>query len=589
MGKVTIRHTLFVSFSIIILISFLSIAAIFCFFEMPKQVERTTSVLEQNCSSIAQSADKEMEQIRTMALNIAHSSLIQDKLVGGESTFRRKPMTTEEKSALQSSLSALVTPNDKRDQVNMYLPNGEIIGTGLINSIRIGNVNDQLWYDQVIQSPYQNTFVYMGEDDAIGKYSTGFYSKRFISYVMKQYDNLNLANGYIEIKRSMESVLSSAIHYNSVYGEKVYVVDGLGNLVFPVDAELPEYLTQMSAGEMPTKAGLHICDGYYVFYSPSAYSDFCTVLVISRWDLMAPVFDYVGKIAFIAILTLGIAIVISYVLSKRVSLPIREMCDEVTAFDLTDPLPVKGLQTDVAELSTLYSSFSDMREKLIDSMNTQLLLQNQEMQSRMLALQAQMNPHFLYNSLATIQAMADENMNDEITQMCFSMSDILRYISSDTEQEVPLREEIRHVNNYLRCMVTRYQGDLTYAIHIPEGMNEVKVPKLCIQLLVENAIKFSATGRPPYHINITAQQDEFHHEISVQDIGPGFNQEVLNSLEQKMTEIDESGLLPSLEINGMGLLNIYIRYKLLHKGKIIFRLENRESCGACVTIGEYYG
>lgn len=585
MKKVTIRHTLFVSFSIIILISFLSIAAIFCFFEMPKQKEQTISVLEQNCSSIAQAADKEMEQIRAVAMNIAHSSLIQDELLR-ESTFYGNPLTTEETAVLQFLLSAMIMPNDNMDQVSLYLHTGEIIGTGRINSVRAGAAEEQPWYDQIINRPYHNAFVYMGEDDAMGKYSTGFYSKHFISYVMEQFDSLNRSNGYIEIKRSMEAVLSSAIHYNSVYGEEVYVIDGYGNLVYPI---LPDYLVEMSGEELPQKAGMHIENGNYVFYVPSAYSDFCTVLVISAWDLMSPVFDYMGKIAFIAILTLGLAIVISYASSKRVSLPIQEMCDEVTAFDLTNPLPTKGLQTDVAELSSLYTSFSDMREKLIDSMNTQLLLQNQEMQSRMLALQAQMNPHFLYNSLATIQAMADENMNDEIVEMCLSISDILRYISSDTEQEVPLQEEIRHVNNYLRCMAIRYQGDLTYTVNIPNQMKEVKVPKLCIQLLVENAIKFSATSRPPYHISITAVQDESHHEISVQDCGPGFSQAVLDSLNQKMVEIDDSGLLPSLEINGMGLLNIYIRYKLLHNGRIIFRLENCVPHGACVTIGEYYG
>lgn len=588
MKKVTIHHTLFASFSIIILISFLSIAAIFFFFEMPKQMEQTVSVLGQNCSSIAQSADKEMEQIRSTAMNIAHSSLVQNELLG-ESMFRRKPMTTEEKALMQTFLSVLITPNDKSDQVNMYLPNGEIIGTGRINSVRFGNAKDQQWYGQVIDRPYHNAFVYMGEDDAMGKYSTGFYSKHFISYVMQQFDNLNLANGYIEIKRSMESVLTSAIHYNSVYGEEVYIVDGSGTLVFPVETELPQHLAELTAEGLPETAGLHLEDGHYVFYTPSEYSDFCTLLTISRWELMSPVFFSMGNIIVIAVITLALAVVLSYVASRRVSQPIRQMCDEVTAFDLTNPLPQKGLQTDVAELESLYLSFSDMREKLIDSMNAQLLLQNQEMQSRMLALQAQMNPHFLYNSLAVIQAMSDENMNEEIAQMCQTMSDILRYISSDTDQEVSLQEEISHVNNYLRCMAIRYQEDLTYTVEIPEEMNKVKVPKLCIQLLVENAIKFSATGRPPYHIRITALQDDQHHEISVRDIGPGFSQEALEILNRKMAEIDASGLLPSLEIDGMGLLNIYIRYKLLHRGKLIFRLENQQPRGACVTIGEYYG
>ena len=110
----------------------------------------------------------------------------------------------------------------------------------------------------MIDRPYHNAFVYMGEDDAMGKYSTGFYSKHFISYVMQRFDSLNLANGYIEIKRSMESVLASAIHYNSVYGEEVYIVDGSGTLVFPVESELPEHLTELAAGEIPETVGLHV-------------------------------------------------------------------------------------------------------------------------------------------------------------------------------------------------------------------------------------------------------------------------------------------------------------------------------------------
>lgn len=588
MKKVTIRHTLFVGFFIIILIYFLSIAAIFCFFEVPKQKEQTISVLEQNCSILTQSADKEMAQIRAVAMNIAHSSLIQDKLMN-ENTFLRASMTTEETAELQFMLSAMIAPNDHSDLVSLYLPTNEIIEIGRINGVRAGAAEDQQWYNQIIEKPYRNLFMYMGEDDAMGKYSTSFYSKRFISYVMEQYDSLNISKGYIEVKRSMEDILSSAIRYNSVYGEEIYILDGEGNPIFPDGAALPEYLTDLGTDERPETEDLRIADGHYVFYSPSECSDFCTVLLISTRDLMLPILDYMGKIAYIAVFTLAIAIVIGFFISKRVSRPIQEMCDEVTAFDLTKPLSTKGIQTDIAELGILDAAFLDMQEKLIVSMKKQVFLQNQEMQSRMLALQAQMNPHFLYNSLATIQAMADENMNDEIVEMCVSMSDILRYIASDTEQEVPLQEEIRHVTDYLRCMAIRHQGDLTFTIQIPDQTEDVKVPKLCIQLLVENAIKFSAANRPPYQISITAMQDESHHEISVQDNGPGFQPEELDTLYQKMAEIDNTSMLPSLEINGMGLLNVYIRYKLLHKGKIIFRLENCVPHGARVTIGEYYG
>ena len=588
MKKVTIRRALFFTFSVVILLSFLFVTVTFFLIDIPRQKEQTISVLEQNCASIARATDEEMDQIRSVAMNIAHSSLIRENLMH-ESRLSGVSPFAGESAALQYLLSATIVPNDHVDQVNLYLPSGRIIGTGRISSIYTGNAADQKWYEQVVGREYHNAFVYMGEDEALGKYSTGFYSKYFISYVMEQFDSLNLSDGYIEVKRSLDSILSSAIHYNSVYGEAIYVVDTKGELLFPVGQLLPDYLKELTAGELPAEPGLYDSDGHYVFYAPSQHAELCTVLVIRTRDLMSPVLDYIGRVALISAFTLTLALVVIYFFSKRLSRPIREMCDQVTDFDLTKPLPETGLQTDVEELSTLYATFSDMREKLIDSMNTQLLLQNQEMQSRMLALQAQMNPHFLYNSLAAIQAMADEEMTEEIVEMCQSMSDILRYISSDAEQKVPLREEIRHVKNYLRCMDTRYQGDLQYSIEVPDSVMDVKVPKLCIQLLVENAIKFSATGRPPYRITITAMQDETHHAISVRDIGPGFSQTALDTIREKIAQIDASGLLPSLEINGMGLLNVYIRYKLLHKGRIIFRLENSKPQGACVTIGEYYG
>jgi hypothetical protein len=93
-------------------------------------------------------------------------------------------------------------------------------------------------------------------------------------------------------------------------------------------------------------------------------------------------------------------------------------------------------------------------------------------------------------------------MDDEIVVMCQSMANLLRYISADSEQLVPLNTELSYTENYLTCMIICYQEDLTYSIEVHEEMREVKIPKLCIQLLVENAIKFSTTIKSPWHIKI---------------------------------------------------------------------------------------
>ena len=114
---------------------------------------------------------------------------------------------------------------------------------------------------------------------------------------------------------------------------------------------------------------------------------------------------------------------------------------------------------------------------------------------------------------------------------------------------------------------------------------EYKIPKLCLQLIVENAIKFSTKKKGPWTININGLITSPYWEIHISDNGPGFSEDALNVLHDKIKEIDETGSLPNLEINGMGLMNIYIRFKLLYNGKHIFKLSNNVTEGARVTIG----
>ena len=134
-------------------------------------------------------------------------------------------------------------------------------------------------------------------------------------------------------------------------------------------------------------------------------------------------------------------------------------------------------------------------------------------------------------------------------------------------------------------MRIRHGDDLSFEIRAPETMNQFKIPKLCLQLVVENAIKFSTKTRPPWQISVTDQLFPDSWELQVIDNGPGFTEEKLAELQEEINEINRTGTLPNLEINGMGLMNIYIRFKMLYHENHIFRLANHEPHGAVVTIG----
>ena len=138
-------------------------------------------------------------------------------------------------------------------------------------------------------------------------------------------------------------------------------------------------------------------------------------------------------------------------------------------------------------------------------------------------------------------------------------------------------------------MKMRYGDDLKYEINVPDNMQDIMIPKLCLQLIVENSIKYATKSvRPPWIIKINGKRTGIYWEISVSDNGPGFSENDIEELNKKIAYVNETELLPSLEINGMGLMNIYIRFRSLYNGKHIFRVSNDAAGGAKVTIGGEY-
>ena len=269
-------------------------------------------------------------------------------------------------------------------------------------------------------------------------------------------------------------------------------------------------------------------------------------------------------------------------------------------------------ETGIREIDKLTASINDNIRSTKAATETLMTLKEQELQAQMLALQSQMNPHFLYNSLSTIGEMAEEGLTEPVAEMCRQITEILRYISSNREQRTTLEEELEICDMYLDCIRMRYGDQLISHISVPDDMLDVPIPKLCIQLLVENAIRSVTTTAPPWHVSVTclteikplsnspsardhtadAEDDNFTSaasqkfwKVTVRDNGPGFDPETEKKLRTQMDYILENGILPSLQIQGMGILNIFIRLYLLDGIPFIFDIGNNPEGGAFVTIG----
>jgi two-component system sensor histidine kinase YesM len=217
-------------------------------------------------------------------------------------------------------------------------------------------------------------------------------------------------------------------------------------------------------------------------------------------------------------------------------------------------------------------------------MDSAIEAQGAETQARMLALQSQMDPHFLYNTIATIGALAEEGQGEKAATLCAHLSDLLRYVSSQRSAEASGEEELGFTAKYLACIGVRYGDRLSYSLESDGPFSSLSLPRLLIQPLVENSVKYATGGEPPWVIRVGASTAGELWTVVVEDGGPGFSPESRGRIEALIGR-PPKGPAAGLGLDGMGLANIAARLRLRYGGDALFEYGDREGGGAFVRIG----
>jgi two-component system sensor histidine kinase YesM len=163
----------------------------------------------------------------------------------------------------------------------------------------------------------------------------------------------------------------------------------------------------------------------------------------------------------------------------------------------------------------------------------------------------------------------------------------MRYITDGSSLTVPIAEELEYITEYLYCMKVRYQSSLNYEITVDPELYGLIVPKLIIQPLVENALKYGTNCEPPWSVSVSSEITDTEFRIFVKDTGPGFSPESLEKINNSIASVSSQEKMMELSINGLGILNVYSRWRIYCGSSLcIFECRNREDTqGAVVTIG----
>ena len=300
----------------------------------------------------------------------------------------------------------------------------------------------------------------------------------------------------------------------------------------------------------------------YLSAGISETSGWMAVMVRNKSSIVNVIQD-IQKVIIMAIFVfMVLSAYMAYRISLKMTRPINDMIVSAQSISWSN-LDMKTLEgNDENEIMALNNTFKETLKRLSKSMQL-------ELGARLNALQSQMNPHFLYNTLSVISASADQQ--EKVERMCSRLSDMLRYSTVyEEESNSTLEDEVRHTENYLELMKDRYEENLIYNIEEAGELERVKVPRVILQPIVENCFKhgFGENGFPwIIHVAVTASHG--HWRIHVRNNGRPFQDRDLTELNEKV-----EGFLKGEQkkISGIGLTNTIIRLRLLYEEQVEYEI-----------------
>ena len=279
----------------------------------------------------------------------------------------------------------------------------------------------------------------------------------------------------------------------------------------------------------------------------------------------------------VAAILVIVALVLSNLISRNITRPLQQLRDSMARVQEGDFGAAEVEVTSRNEVGSLTRSFNVMTSRIQELMKQNIYEQQQKRKSELKALQSQINPHFLYNTLDSIIWMAEGKKNEEVVVMTASLARLLRQSISNEEEQVPIGQEVEYARSYLTIQKMRYKDKLEFQIQVDAQIMGVPIIKLVLQPLIENAIYHGLKYKEGKGLLIVRGYREGENAvIQIKDNGAGMDEQTLSHIFEKHKVNYRS--------NGVGVYNVQKRLQLYYGMDYGITYSSRQGEGTTASI-----
>ncbi|WP_186580350.1 cache domain-containing sensor histidine kinase [Aquibacillus kalidii] len=393
--------------------------------------------------------------------------------------------------------------------------------------------------------------------------------------------------GYVVVTILENKINQIFENRDSTNGEEVFLLDSNNVILSHNDTarigQTFSTLKKMKSNSLKNVVNISGKD-YLITVQEEFYTDWKLVSLIPYRNAISEMNAIYNKVSVLQLVLFAVFFGLLAILINRITRPLVILGNVVSKVRKGN-LTIRSKINSKDEIGTFSKSFDEMLDKINEMIKEITDTQSRQRKAELAMLQAQINPHFLFNVLNSIRMKVFKGGDKESAKMISSLSKLLRMTIESDEAIITLYDEVSMVKDYVQLMNMRHRGNVNLRIDVSNEAYEQKVPRLILQPIIENSI-IHGFSQHTGDIHLHARVDDDKFKIIIEDNGEGMDEETKEKLQRKISSHDFADV-DELSTNGfssIGLVNVYERMVMSFGTEFEMTIESKKDSGSKITL-----